>query len=43
MLRGLESYIAFYNEKCPHSTLQYKTPDSFEETACKRECVNAAK
>ena len=43
MLRGIESYIAFYNGKRPHSTLQYKTPNGFEEIAHKRGCGDAVK
>ena len=27
---SVDTYIEFYNTKCPHSTLNYKTPDGFE-------------
>lgn len=30
-LQGIDAYISFYNEKRPHSTLQYKTPEKMEE------------
>ena len=36
LMRGIENYINFYNSKRPHSTLQYKTPDKFEENALAR-------
>lgn len=33
---GVNSYIIFYNEQRPHSTIRYKTPNHFEaEYACK--------
>ena len=27
---SVDTYIEFYNTKCPHSTLNHKTPDGFE-------------
>ena len=31
-LKGIEQYIAFYNEKRPHSSIHYKTPNAAEDT-----------
>lgn len=33
LIRGIDTYISFYNEKRPHSSLQYKTPEKMEEIA----------
>lgn len=30
-MRGIAHFIAFYNTKRPHSTLQYKTPEQTEQ------------
>ena len=30
-LRGIESYITFYNDKRPHGAIHYKTPSAFEK------------
>lgn len=30
-LKGIERYITFYNEKRPHSSIHYKTPNAAEE------------
>lgn len=35
-LRSIDTYISFYNEKRPHATLQYKTPNKMEEIALTR-------
>lgn len=32
-LKGIDDYISFYNEKRPHTSLQYKTPDKMETIA----------
>ena len=29
-MKSVDTYIEFYNTMCPHSTLNYKTPDGFE-------------
>lgn len=29
--RGIDRYVAFYNEKRPHGAIHYKTPNAFEE------------
>ena len=34
-LRSIDGYMQFYNSKRAHSSLQYKTPDTFEENAAK--------
>lgn len=31
MIKGIASFIAFYNTERPHSTLQYKTPEQAEQ------------
>lgn len=30
-LKGIDKYIAFYNERRPHSSIHYKTPDAAEK------------
>lgn len=30
-LKGIDKYIAFYNEHKPHSSIHYKTPDDAEK------------
>ena len=30
-LKGIDKYIAFYNENRPHSSLHYKTPNNDEK------------
>ena len=31
LLKGVNSFMTFYNSKRPHSILRYRTPDAFEE------------
>ena len=31
LLRGIDKYIAFYNEQRPHGAIQYKAPSAFEK------------
>lgn len=41
MMRGIHDYIQFYNGERPHATLQYVSPNRFEENA-ERKLVSAA-
>ena len=36
-VRSIDNYIEFYNARRPHRTLNYKTPDQFEEIYASRE------
>ena len=36
-LKGIERYITFYNEKRPHSSIHYKTPNAAEEAFYRNE------
>lgn len=29
-MKGIHRFIDFYNSECPHSTIQYKTPEQKE-------------
>ena len=39
LMRGIHDYIKFYNTERPHSTLQYKSPDKFEEIAIQKQAI----